>query len=229
MTDKRSPRADVSYGRNSSRKGSSIFRIPDRTCVQPDEKGNPMRRFILQAGAWTALGLVAAFAVVSANSSHRRAVTAAPAAKATVAAASVDNCTSSDACCPTKASVAPATVAARKATPTKVAARVSRPAGVGGLVIALDPATGELGMPSAEQMAELEAVQDRTIPVDETDHAGPVTTVRNADGSVTAHLNGGYQEFATVHKAPNGKLSFGCADAPTLPTTQPAPSALEEK
>ena len=177
-------------------------------------------RSIFKAGVWTALGLAIAFAVVSANSSHRRTVTVAPAAKATVAAVPADVSTSP------KAGVAPAIVAVRKVAPSNPAA-TPRP-GVAGLVVAIDPATGDLGMPSAEQLAELEAAQ-RMVPVDETDHAGPVTTVRNANGSVTVNLNGGYQEFATIHKGPNGKLTFGCADSPTLSTPQPAPSAPEEK
>jgi hypothetical protein len=182
-----------------------------------------MRRSVLQAGAWTALGLAAAFAVVSANSSHRRAVTTA--AEATVAAAPAEKCTSTDACCARKASVAPASFAAVK-HPTKT--KGARPVGVSGLVVAVDPATGDLGMPSPEQMAALEAMQSTIPSEDVTDHSGNLTAVRSANGSLTVDLQGKFQEFATVHVGPNGKLNFGCADAPTLPTLQPAPSALEE-
>jgi hypothetical protein len=226
MVDARIPRAEVSGAHCAGRAARILRQLHSYLRSKPVRRELPMKRFVLQAGAWTAFGLVAAFAVVGANSSQRRA-TVTPAPTATAAAVSVDACTSSDACCPEEC-VAPAAVAVRKATPKKVAARVARPAGVAGLVVAIDPETGDLGRPSAEQIAELEAAQT-VLPIDETSHSGPVTTVRNADGSVTANLNGAYQEFATVHVGPNGKLTFGCSDAPTLPATPTAPSAPEEK
>jgi hypothetical protein len=189
-----------------------------------------MRRFILQAGAWTALGLVAAFAVVSANSSHRRPVTAAPSAKATVAAATT--CTSSDACCAHKASVAPAAVAAVKHTSKrKAATKTAQAVGVNGMVVAIDPTTGELSMPTPEQMAELQGTA-LTTPSDDLNRSDVgLTEVHHANGATTMDLQGRFQEFATVHKGPNGKLVLGCADAKALntPTTQPASGALEEK
>lgn len=189
-----------------------------------------MRRFILQAGAWTALGLVAAIAVVSANSSHRRPVTAARSAKATVAAAAT--CTSSDACRARKASVAPAAFAAAKhSAKRKVATRTAQAAGVNGMVVAIDPATGELSMPSPEQMAELRG-SAQTTPSDDLNRSDVgLTEVHHPNGMTTMDLQGRFQEFATVHKGPNGKLVLGCADARALntPTTQPASGALEEK
>jgi hypothetical protein len=192
-----------------------------------------MRRFILQAGAWTALGLVAAFAVVSANSSHRRPVTAAPSAKATVAAAkAAATCTSSDACCAKKASVAPATFAAVKhATKRKAATKTTQSVGVNGMVVAIDPVTGELSMPTPEQMVELQG-SAQTTPSDDLNRSDVgLTEVHHPNGMTTMDLQGRFQEFAMVHKGPNGKLVLGCADAKALntPTTQPASGALEEK
>lgn len=189
-----------------------------------------MRRSVLQAGAWTAFGLAAAFAVVSANSSHRRAATTAAPAKATVASASSEKRSTKDVRCARDAKVSKATFAAvtpRSANAPKTSAR---PTGVNGIVVGIDPESGELGMPTPEQMAELESML-QTLPDDVTEKSGPTTTTYGPNGSVNVNLQGRFQEFATVHIGPNGKLIFGCADRPALetPTLQPAQSALEEK
>jgi len=182
------------------------------------------RSRILGAGVWTAVGLAAAFAVVGATSNrHCATTTDASAAKAAVAQA--------PACCAhdLKAAPAVATVAPRAAKAVAAKPATHTRVGVNGAVIALDPESGELGMPSTAQMAQLEAAQ-QLMPSEELNHSDAgLSPVTRADGSVHVNLQGRFQEFATVHIAPNGKRTLGCSDAPTLNITPSAPSALEEK
>jgi len=193
-----------------------------------------MRRSVLQAGAWTALGLAAAFAVVSANSSHgRAATTAAPAAKATVASASSEKCSTNDVCCARDAKVSKATFAAttrRAVKPMAIAKTPARPVGVNGMVVGIDPETGQLGMPTPEQVAEL---QSQIVPPEELNFSDVgLVSVRHANGGVSLDLQGRFQEFATVRIGSNGQKMFGCTTDPksvTNPTTTPATSGLEEK
>ena len=183
-----------------------------------------MRRPIFKAGVWTVVGLAIAFAVVSANSGHRRAVTtAASAAQATVAtAASHDDCTASDVCCPRESKAAVVAAAPRKHARTVAAAsKKAAPAGTAGAVIAIDPETGELGMPNSTQMQDLnlDSAPAQMVPMKVVDLPG---------GGIAVENNGQYVDFAAVHVSPSGKKVFGCADNP-LPAPQPAPHALEEK
>jgi hypothetical protein len=99
------------------------------------------------------------------------------------------------------------------------------------MVVAIDPTTGELSMPTPEQMAELQGMQ-QTLPSDDLNWSDVgLTEVHHPNGMTTMDLQGRFQEFATVHKGSNGKLILGCADAKALntPTPQPASGALEEK
>jgi hypothetical protein len=121
--------------------------------------------------------------------------------------------------------VAVAPSAAKPTTATKPSA------GVNGLVVALDPESGQLGMPSATQMEQLEAAQQQ-LPGDDLNHSDAGLTLKHyADGSMSVDLQGRFQEFATVRIAPNGKRIIGCADRAALdtPITLPASGALEEK
>jgi hypothetical protein len=184
-----------------------------------------MRRSIFKAGVWTALGLAIAFAVVSANSNTRRAVTAAPAARATVAtAASHDECVSSDVCCARKVNTATVAVAPRA---KKATTKLGLAPGVAGMVVAIDPETGQLGMPSASQVEEL---QSQIVPSDDINRSTEgLQEVHHADGSVSIDVKGRFQEFATVRVLPNGTKVFGCADGPKAASSIPAASGLEEK
>jgi len=186
-----------------------------------------MRRSIFKAGVWTALGLAIAFAVVSANSNTRHAATtAAPAAKATVAAAATPaaDCTSSDVCCERDSKVSQAVVAAAPRA-KKVAAASTVPAFSSGAVIAIDPESGELGMPSAQQMSQILA------PSDLNNSDVGLTDVHMPNGGVVRDLQGRFQETSVVTIGPNGQFVFGCSTNPGAATspTQAAPSALEEK
>jgi len=190
-----------------------------------------MRRSIFKAGAVTVFGFLIAFAIVSANSNTRHAATAAPAAKAIVANASAsdDVCSSEDVCCARETKVTKAAIAAapRVKTP-KAKPAVQAPAFQSGIVVAKDPETGELGMPTPEQMHEL---QGSVMPSDLNNSDVGLVDVQGPKGAVIRDLQGRFQETSTVTIAPNGKLIFGCGTfngAPASPT-QPAPSALEEK
>ena len=184
------------------------------------------RSRILGAGVWTVVGLAAAFAVVGATS-NRHCATATK-ADATVAQA--------PACCAQDVKAAPAVAVAAPSAAKPTTAPGAKPAvrtstGVNGLVVALDPESGELGMPSTTQMEQLEAAQ-QLLPSDDLNHSDAGLPVKHyADGSMSVDLQGRFQEFATVRIAPNGKRIIGCADRAALdtPITLPASGALEEK
>jgi hypothetical protein len=111
-----------------------------------------------------------------------------------------------------------------------------RPA-TAGMVIGIDPETGRLGMPTPEQLRNLEAQQQIQI-----EHSPDLVEIHNPDGSVTVDLQGRFQEYATVRTGPDGKLIFECVDgaknaervlhsptgdAPGATTAAPAPRAEE--
>jgi hypothetical protein len=178
---------------------------------------------------WTAVGLAAAFAVVGATSNrHRATTTQATAAGAVVASAASHECCASDDACASNSKIA--VVTAPAAPKVKTAKPAAKPApdmapGASGMVIAIDPESGTLGMPSANQMQELRA----QMALDETSHSMEgVTTTRMPDGAVRLNLNGTFGEYATVSIGPDGKKVFGCTSNPNA-LEQPAPTTLEEK
>jgi hypothetical protein len=181
-----------------------------------------MRRSIFKAGVWTALGLAIAFAIVSANSNTRRAVTtAAPVAQATVA--SHDDCASSDVCCASDSKTTKAAVAVaphRKAAAKKAETAVAP--GVAGMVVAIDPESGELTMPSAAQLKELQAAGPSQVVVP----AEPAQTIRFPNGAIGSTA-AAEPEFVTLHIDATGKKIFGHGDVNA--PAQPAKPALEEK
>jgi hypothetical protein len=142
----------------------------------------------------------------------------------------------------TRLAVAPAVAidravpAAHRAAPARghaaqAHAPLERPA-TAGMVVGIDPETGELGMPTPEQ---LKALSDS--PQYEVDHsAAGLLEVHHADGSVSVDLQGRFQEYATVRVGPDGKLIFRCVDGEenakrAVKSSAPAPTApaLEER
>lgn len=183
-----------------------------------------MRRSIFKAGAVTAFGLLIAFAIVSANSNARHAATTAAKADNAVATApaSTDECTSSDVCCAkeTKSAVVATAPRAKKAAKaTKAAKPEVTTTGAAGMVVGIDPETGQLGMPTADQLRELRGTQPAQAAIQ-----GPVTRFANGGVVEATELA---PEFATIHVV-NGKKVFGHSDNPT-PNPAPATPALEEK
>jgi hypothetical protein len=124
---------------------------------------------------------------------------------------------------PVAAAPRAATPAARRAAPVPSSGIVP---GSAGMVIAIDPETGQVGMPSSEQLAELKLTETEAISHEDDG----LTQVRHADGSFTVHLQGRYQEYAVIRKAADGTTVTGCVDHPAKADhLHPAPAALEEE
>ena len=183
-----------------------------------------MRRSIFKAGAVTVLGLLIAFAIVSANSNTRHAATTAAKADNAVATApaSTDECTSSDVCCAKETKVNPAAVAVAPKKAVKKAAPATSTPGSGGMIVGIDPETGQIGMPTPQQAADIQA---QITPVE-----GNVILTALPGGGVMARQEGHAIEYATVHIDANGKKVFGCSpDKKAVEMPAPAPAQLEEK
>ena len=110
--------------------------------------------------------------------------------------------------------------------------------GMAGMVVGIDPETGEMGMPTPDQMQKLSE-----SPQYQVDHSSAgLLEVHHPDGSVSIDLQGRFQEYATVRIGPDGKLIYRCVDGPenakraleiSAPAgeapTSAAPAALEER
>jgi hypothetical protein len=80
--------------------------------------------------------------------------------------------------------------------------------GAAGMVVGLDPETGQLGMPTQEQREELSRIGgDRRA-------ASSVTFVEEhrPDGTVHVDLKGQFRDYATVQIGPDGSKVFHCVD-----------------
>lgn len=95
----------------------------------------------------------------------------------------------------------------------KPAAAVSQPAavrgsapGAAGVIVAIDPATGKLIQPSAEQVRALippvPAGMDRSFE--------GLVEIHKPDGTVGIDLQGRFADYAVVRMGPNGKPVFRC-------------------
>ena len=120
-------------------------------------------------------------------------------------------------------------------TPVAAAAAVSasqsRPAGAveAGLIVGVDPETGELGLPTPDQRARLEALARSR-----RESASRPVAVRHPDGSLSIDVRGRMREFTFVRTRADGKLVYGCLDTPAavrraLDPVTPAPAAPEER
>jgi len=98
------------------------------------------------------------------------------------------------------------------------------------MVVAIDPETGALGMPSPEQSRALVSPGSATL----SRLPEGVVEIRGAAGAAGLDLQGRFQDYAVVRMGPDGKCSYGCIHAdgclePTLRDTLPAPGRLEEE
>jgi hypothetical protein len=129
----------------------------------------------------------------------------------------------------------PPTQASGAAPPAEQAHRTARahrpappPPATAGMVVGIDPETGQLGMPTPEQMQKLSESQQYQM-----DHsAAGLVEVHHPDGSVSIDLQGRFQEYETVRVGPDGKLIYRCVDGPENAEhalESPAPPALEER
>ena len=115
------------------------------------------------------------------------------------------------------------------AAPTRTArASAARPPGTAGMVVGIDPETGELGMPTPEQLQKISDSRQNLV-----DHSpAGLVEVHHADGSVSIDLQGRFQEYETVRVGPDGKLTYRCVDGEEnaeRAVAAPAPAAPEER
>jgi len=98
------------------------------------------------------------------------------------------------------------------------------------MVVAIDPETGQLGLPTPEQYAELTAEK---VGLNHTSE-GLAPAQRLPDGTLIVNLDGRFAEYSVVKVGPDGKRIFGCVNTPealrgTFDPKAPTPPALEEK
>ncbi len=108
---------------------------------------------------------------------------------------------------------APAKAPPAKPANAEAAATVKAPSllglpGLGGLVVGIDPETGQLGPATALQRLELlgpeaNMLSRSTVGLVETPLAG---------GGFSIDLQGRFQDLSYVRRAPDGRLVFGCTE-----------------
>jgi hypothetical protein len=123
----------------------------------------------------------------------------------------------------TKLAARPATTKTKKTLPAVPASAQA------GMIVSIDPETGALRMPTAEELNALMLSRDPSL--DFSDEG--LVEVHHPNGAVSIDLQGRFQEFAVVRIAPNGRKVFDCvptrADVARLLATPAPVHALEEK
>ena len=109
-------------------------------------------------------------------------------------------------------------------------ARVFAAPGTAGMVVGRDPETGQLGMPTPEQIAELSSKQAEDLNFS----TEGLIEEHHPDGSVSIDLQGRFREFSYARTDARGKLMFDCTDdyasiLRAIKSSTPAPARLEEK
>jgi hypothetical protein len=116
------------------------------------------------------------------------------------------------------------------ATPPRVAsAQPSAPRGTAGMVVGIDPETGQLGAPTAEQLRDLSRLAEKSV----SKTPEGLTEIHLADGTVIATLDGRFEEHIIMSIGPDGKPKYGCVHGDdhahkAMKSTTPVP-VLEEK
>lgn len=114
--------------------------------------------------------------------------------------------------------------------------------GMMGMIVAIDPETGMLGLPTAEQSAALARTATLSRAEEEMLSRSSVglREFRLADGTVGLDLGGRFQEFSVARIGADGRVTFDClsdlaavrralaAPAP-LVAPAPAPVVLEDR
>ena len=97
---------------------------------------------------------------------------------------------------------------------------------VAGMVVARDPETGELGLPSPEQMREIGRHQAEIV----RNTPDGLTEIRRADGSVGVLLNGKIQSYSIARVGADGRPTTQCltADSDSAALAVPV-SRLEDR
>jgi hypothetical protein len=75
-----------------------------------------------------------------------------------------------------------------------------------GLRVAIDPVDGAMGMPAAGELQQQLVLGDGTTATDEA----PVQLDRAPDGTLTAHLDERWADFAVATIGPGGKPGWSC-------------------
>jgi hypothetical protein len=171
--------------------------------------------------AGSLVGLAGVIALALAAAPSRPTAGTSPAPEATPAVAAV----------PAPSVVAAGPVAAKPAAVAPAPAPVKKPAtsgfvpGSAGLLIGIDPETGEVGMPTAEQVSEMNLTEDEAV---SKDFGGVL--VRHPGGMLSVDLQGRSQEFGVARKTADGKTVIQCVDDPKhADHIQPAPAGIEEE
>ena len=123
------------------------------------------------------------------------------------------------------------------AAPEPERATTYRPLTVMGTKLWIDPETGQMAKPTAEEAAQLSArlqeflrARDRSL----TRGTGAPTrarTQRHANGMVSTRVDASLLEFSVVRKGPDGRIPFDCVDGPenaTALSTTPLANQEEE-
>lgn len=124
---------------------------------------------------------------------------------------------------------APKAVPKKDAPPAKVAVEAPA-ASQGGMVVFVDPATGKVRQPTAEEIGQLLALQ-KPAP------AAPPKQFRNLpNGGKGTFVDPSLDSYAVATKSPDGKLVMSCVDGQekaeqtvVAGTAVPAKGALDEK
>ncbi len=115
----------------------------------------------------------------------------------------------------THAKATHAKAAHAKAHVTRVrAAKVATTRGTFGMKAAIDPATGRLVRPTAEQVQALDAQSGIHQAAPDDDPARGITTERLANGATLARLDERFQEYEVARIGPDGKLVRDCVHGP---------------
>lgn len=121
---------------------------------------------------------------------------------------------------------AAATPAPKTTVPAAGAAPANRAPAAAGLVIGIDPETGEPGLPTAEQLIRLSG-----LGTERADLALVPVPRRHGDGRVSLDTRSWMREYAVVRLGADGRPVLGCVEGATEAgrALESAAPALEER
>ena len=82
--------------------------------------------------------------------------------------------------------------------------------GTAGMVVAIDPETGTVGMPSAEQMKAFDEQMKTSLNQSEVG----LEFINHPDGSTSVDLQGRYQSVSIAQIGPDGRAQTTCVSTP---------------
>lgn len=189
-------------------------------------------RFLRVIGL-SVVALVAVFVVSRSTGNPVPAVTKAPA---------VTTETAPEMAQPEPIKPAPVAIAAPGAPVKRPARSVAKPApsaagfapAQGGMMVAIDPETGQFSMPTPEQRAELFG----DVNMEENYRSDDLVQVKGPGRTWGMDLRGRFLEFSMARVGADGKVQFDCTTDPSLwlaehaknqPAAPTTPTTLEEK